>query len=73
MDIDVEYTVQILHIISIHIKKPSLADLGGTSWRVLEVAGKVGQDLDGQGGKVKIVQTKRAARKSKAINANAIK
>lgn len=35
--------------------------------------GKVEQDLDGQGGEVKIVQTRRIPRKSKATKVNAIK
>ena len=46
-----------MQITNIQRRKPSLAELGGISWDVLEGVGKVGQDLDGQGGEVKIVQT----------------
>lgn len=64
---------QTLQIPNIQRRETSLADLGGggISGSVLEGAGKVGQDLDGQGGEVEIVQTVRTAGKSKATKANA--
>lgn len=61
---DVECTADLAY----HKHSHKEVDLGGISWRVLEVAGKVGRDLEGE-----VVQTERAARKSKAIKANAIK
>lgn len=36
-----------------------MAVLVGISWSVLEVAGKVGQDLDGQGSEVRTAQIRR--------------
>lgn len=54
--------MQTLHVINFQRRKPSLANLGGISWSVLEVAWKVGHDLDGQGEAVKIVQSRRTTR-----------
>lgn len=50
--------VQNLHLINIWRRKISLVDLVGISWSVLEVAGKIGQDLDGQSKEVRTVQTR---------------
>lgn len=51
--------MQTLHVINIQRRKASLANLGGISWSFLEVAGKVGQNLDGKGREVKTVQTRK--------------
>ena len=50
--------VQNLHLINIWRRKISLVDLVSISWSVLEVAGKIGQDLDGQSEEVRTVQTR---------------
>lgn len=51
MDIGVKCIVQTLCSINMQRRKPSLAGLGRISWRVLEVAGKDGQNSGGQDGR----------------------